>query len=80
MTKALLNPKPGERWLLVTSSWHMPRAVGVFRKAGFQIEPYPVDWISMGDELGVPIVRIWPAACMRSTTPPTNGSACWFIG
>lgn len=54
MTKALLNPKPGERWLLVTSSWHMPRAVGVFRKAGFAIEPYPVDWISMGDELGVP--------------------------
>ncbi len=54
MTKALVDPKPGERWLLVTSSWHMPRAVGVFRRAGFQIEPYPVDWISTGDELGVP--------------------------
>jgi uncharacterized SAM-binding protein YcdF (DUF218 family) len=52
MTKALLNPKPGERWLLVTSSWHMPRSVGVFRQAGFQVEPYPVDWISAGDELG----------------------------
>jgi uncharacterized SAM-binding protein YcdF (DUF218 family) len=52
MTKALVNPKAGERWLLVTSSWHMPRAVGVFRQAGFQIEPYPVDWISTGDELG----------------------------
>ena len=51
MTKALVNPKPGERWLLVTSSWHMPRAVGVFRQAGFQVEPYPVDWISTGDEL-----------------------------
>ncbi|HKY86746.1 MAG TPA: YdcF family protein [Pseudorhodoplanes sp.] len=53
MTKALLNPKPGERWLLVTSSWHMPRSVGVFRQAGFQVEPYPVDWVSRGDELGV---------------------------
>lgn len=52
MTKALVNPRPGERWLLVTSSWHMPRAVGVFRQAGLQIEPYPVDWISTGDELG----------------------------
>ena len=52
MTKALVNPKPGERWLLVTSSWHMPRSVGVFRQAGFQVEPYPVDWISTGDELG----------------------------
>jgi uncharacterized SAM-binding protein YcdF (DUF218 family) len=54
MTKERVKPKPGERWLLVTSSWHMPRAVGVFRKAGFEVEPYPVDWISMGDELGVP--------------------------
>ncbi len=52
MTKALVNPKPNERWLLVTSSWHMPRAVGVFRHAGFAVEPYPVDWISTGDELG----------------------------
>ncbi|MES1154953.1 MAG: YdcF family protein [Pseudorhodoplanes sp.] len=49
MTKALVNPKPGERWLLVTSSWHMPRSGGVFRKAGFQVEPYPVDWISTGE-------------------------------
>jgi len=54
MTKALVNPKPGERWLLVTSSWHMPRAMGAFRAAGFQVEPYPVDWISTGDEIGAP--------------------------
>jgi uncharacterized SAM-binding protein YcdF (DUF218 family) len=39
---ALLKPKPGERWLLVTSALHMPRAVGCFRAAGFQVEPYPV--------------------------------------
>jgi uncharacterized SAM-binding protein YcdF (DUF218 family) len=37
-------PKPGERWLLVTSAWHMPRAVGAFRKAGFPVEAYPVDY------------------------------------
>ena len=43
-TKRLVDPKPGERWLLVTSAMHMPRAVGVFRKAGFPVEPYPVDW------------------------------------
>jgi uncharacterized SAM-binding protein YcdF (DUF218 family) len=43
-SKALVGPKPGERWLLVTSAFHMPRAVGLFRKAGFAIEPYPVDW------------------------------------
>ncbi|WP_089025347.1 YdcF family protein [Bradyrhizobium mercantei] len=43
-SKALVDPKPGERWLLVTSAYHMPRSVGLFRKAGFNVEAYPVDW------------------------------------
>jgi uncharacterized SAM-binding protein YcdF (DUF218 family) len=43
-SKELAAPKPGERWLLVTSAFHMPRAIGLFRKAGFTVEPYPVDW------------------------------------
>jgi len=43
-TRDLLQPKPGERWLLVTSAFHMPRSVGLFRKVGFAVEPYPVDW------------------------------------
>jgi uncharacterized SAM-binding protein YcdF (DUF218 family) len=47
-TKALVSPKPGERWLLVTSAYHMPRSVGVFRKAGFVVEPYPADWRTGG--------------------------------
>jgi uncharacterized SAM-binding protein YcdF (DUF218 family) len=47
-SKAMLNPKPGERWLLVTSAYHMPRSVGAFRKAGFAVEPYPVDWRTGG--------------------------------
>lgn len=42
--KALVKPKPGERWLLVTSAQHMPRAVGCFRRVGFPVEAYPVDW------------------------------------
>lgn len=45
-TKALVDPKPGERWLLVTSAWHMPRAMGVFRKAGFAVEAFPVDYLT----------------------------------
>jgi uncharacterized SAM-binding protein YcdF (DUF218 family) len=48
-TKRLVDPKPGERWLLVTSAWHMPRAMGVFRKAGFQVEAFPVDFLSGGE-------------------------------
>src|SRR6516165_10956564 len=52
-SKEVARPKPGERWLLVTSAYHMPRAVGVFRKVGFTVEPYPVDWRTRGaqDEL-----------------------------
>lgn len=42
--KAMVNPLPGSRWLLVTSAHHMPRAVGTFRAAGFAVEAYPVDW------------------------------------
>ena len=43
-SKALAAPKSGERWLLVTSAFHMPRSVGLFRTVGFAVEPYPVDW------------------------------------
>jgi uncharacterized SAM-binding protein YcdF (DUF218 family) len=47
-TADLVKPKPGERWLLVTSAWHMPRAVGCFRAAGFTVSPYPVDYRTAG--------------------------------
>jgi uncharacterized SAM-binding protein YcdF (DUF218 family) len=39
---------PGKRWLLITSAYHMPRAMGAFRKAGFQVEPWPVDYRTRG--------------------------------
>jgi len=38
------QPKDGETWLLITSAWHMPRSVGCFRRAGWQVLPYPVDF------------------------------------
>ena len=44
----LIDPQPGERWLLVTSAFHMPRAMGLFRKAGLTVDPYPVDWRTSG--------------------------------
>ena len=37
-------PKAGETWLLITSAFHIPRAVGSFRKAGWRVTPYPVDY------------------------------------
>jgi len=49
-TKALVQPKPGERWLLITSAAHMPRSIGIFRKEGFPVAAYPVDWRTGGDD------------------------------
>ena len=48
LTRDLVKPQPGERWLLVTSAVHMPRAVGVFRRAEFPVEAFPVDWRTRG--------------------------------
>jgi uncharacterized SAM-binding protein YcdF (DUF218 family) len=49
-TKAIVDPKPDERWLLITSANHVPRAIGAFRRAGFPVEAYPVDWRTRGLE------------------------------
>ncbi len=50
-SKALLSPAPSENWVLITSAWHMPRAVGIFCRAGWPVIPYPVDHLSMPDRL-----------------------------
>jgi uncharacterized SAM-binding protein YcdF (DUF218 family) len=47
-SRLLADPKPGERWLLVTSAYHMPRAMAAFRAANFPVEAYPVDWRTRG--------------------------------
>ncbi|WP_029014362.1 YdcF family protein [Niveispirillum irakense] len=45
LTKPLLTPGAGP-WLLVTSASHMPRSMGVFRKAGIEVVPYPVGFVA----------------------------------
>ena len=49
LTRAIVQPKPGERWLLVTSAAHMPRSVGIFRHVGWDVVAYPVDYRTFGD-------------------------------
>ena len=43
LTYAMIKPAAGENWILVTTAWHMPRAMGVFYKAGWPVIAYPVD-------------------------------------
>lgn len=49
-TRALVEPAPGEVWLLVTSAFHMPRSMGLFRKAGFDVVAWPADYRTAGTE------------------------------
>src|SRR5262245_4443320 len=49
-SRLIARPKPGELWLLVTSAYHMPRAIGCFRRAGFAVEAYPADWRTRGTD------------------------------
>jgi uncharacterized SAM-binding protein YcdF (DUF218 family) len=48
--KAVGKPQPDETWLLVTSAFHMPRSVGLFRRAGFAVIPWPADYLGSGQE------------------------------
>jgi len=43
---ALVKPKPGEYWVLVTSALHMKRSMGVFCQVGWPVKPYPVDHLA----------------------------------
>lgn len=45
LSHALVKPKKGDRWVLITSAFHMPRAVASFKAAGWhEITPFPVDF------------------------------------
>jgi len=66
-TKQLVSPKPGETWLLVTSAFHMPRSMALFRKADFDVLPWPVDYRTSGRE-GVGLMRDNPQDSLQNTS------------
>lgn len=43
-SRAMLGAEAEKKWLLVTSAFHMPRAVAVFKAQGFDVVPWPVDY------------------------------------
>ena len=47
-TAELLKSGGLENCLLITSAYHMPRSVGLFRKAGIAFTPWPVDYRTSG--------------------------------
>lgn len=47
-TKALIDGRARGGWLLVTSAFHMPRALGCFQTQGVDVRPWPVDYRTRG--------------------------------
>jgi uncharacterized SAM-binding protein YcdF (DUF218 family) len=45
-TAAMVHPEPSQRWLIVTSAFHMSRAIALFRKAGFDAIACPVAYLT----------------------------------
>lgn len=48
--KDLAGPQAGQTWLLITSAFHMPRAVALFRRSDFAVIAWPADYLASGTE------------------------------
>ena len=75
---SLARPLPGETWLLVTSAAHMPRAMGVFRGAGWpEPLPWPVDYRTTG-RVELASSRVWASGSTSSIRPLTSGTGSLY--
>ena len=54
----LVKPAPGERWILVAEPIALPRAVGAFRRAGWQVIPFPAGHLTDGDRNAAPSLHL----------------------
>ncbi|SFK09220.1 YdcF family protein [Methylocapsa palsarum] len=73
-TLDLLQPGPNDKWLLVTSAWHMPRAVGIFRRVGFNVTPYSVAYRTFGDR------RDWFVSAMPEKVAMLDFAVREYVG
>ncbi len=44
----MVNPRPADHWVLVTSAFHMPRSAAIFASHGWAVTPYPVGYLTDG--------------------------------
>jgi uncharacterized SAM-binding protein YcdF (DUF218 family) len=77
----LIKPNPNERWLLLTTAIHMPRAIGCFRRVGFKVEAYPTGYMMPQKIFGLSsqtllrldtVMKEWMALLVYRLTDRTN--------
>jgi uncharacterized SAM-binding protein YcdF (DUF218 family) len=49
-----ITPRTADIWILITSASHMPRAVGIFRKLGWPVLPWPVAYKTGSPRVDLP--------------------------
>jgi uncharacterized SAM-binding protein YcdF (DUF218 family) len=75
LSKVIAAPKLGDHWVLITSAYHMPRAMAAFRSVDFEVEAFPVDWqLTGGSDF------FWPLHSFVSGLAYTDWAAREFIG
>ncbi|MFD2334389.1 YdcF family protein [Cohnella sp. GCM10020058] len=67
-TAALLKSSGLTQPILVTSAFHLPRAVREFRKAGLEPEPFPTDYLSSGGRFSLYPGLLAPNSSSAGTT------------
>ena len=53
-SRQLARPQSNETWLMITTAYHMPRAMGVFCQQNWEVIPYPVDHQTLPTKLYQP--------------------------
>ncbi len=74
MTKRIVQPGPGETWVLITSADHVARGIGAFRAVGWDMLAWPVGYKSGHDW------RLWLPSSLGSRLGGLDEAAHEWVG
>jgi len=79
-TRQLVNPQSHETWLMITTAYHMPRAIGVFCQQNWEVIPYPVDHQTLPSKLYQPgFSLMWHANQLVLATHEWLGLLAYYV-
>ncbi len=76
--KAMVAPRPGERWVLLAAAIQLPRAVGVARKLNWDVLPWPTDYITGGSSWS-PRIGVGPIGFLEAAEHEWVGLLAYWI-